>query len=100
MAKLIWSLRAVDDLDAICECTARDSAQYAYIFADRAIRFIESVPDYPFLGAVVQEYAREDLRERAFQGYRIVYRVRGEGEAIEIVSISHGAKLLPPEAPG
>jgi len=94
MAKLIWSPRAIADLDSACEFIARDSLQYAIIFAERILAVIQSIPKYPFLGAIVPEYAQEQLRERLFQNYRIVYRARED--AVEIVAIVHAARLLPP----
>jgi addiction module RelE/StbE family toxin len=94
MARLIWSARALRDLDSACEFIARDSPKYAYLFAKRTVSLIETVPHQPLLGAVVPEYGREDLRERHFQNYRIVYRV--SESTIEIVSITHAARLLPP----
>ena len=38
------------------------------------------------------EYGDEKLREKIYENYRIVYRIKGE--LIEIVAICHGAKLL------
>ncbi len=94
MAKLIWSLQAIDDLDAICTYIERDSYEYARLLGERLISLAESIPLHPLLGAVVPEYMREDLRERRLQNYRIVYRVAGD--MIQIVTIVHGAKPLPP----
>ena len=97
MAKLIWSPRALRDLDGVCDYIARDSAKYAYLFAERIVAFVETIPRFPLLGVVVPEYGIEDLRERVFQSYRVVYRLRED--AVEIVTISHGARLLPPLPP-
>ena len=72
-----------------------DSKRYAYLFAERIVAKIETIVQYPWLGAVVPEYGREELRERLFQNYRIVYRVRGNGDVAEITAIVHGARLLP-----
>lgn len=97
MVKLIWSPRAVEDLDAACAFIARDSDKYAYLFAERIIALIEAMPANPLAGAIVPEYDRADLRERLFQNYRIVYRMHKD--AVEIVAIVHGARLLPPLLP-
>ena len=94
MARLIWSARSLRDLDGACEFIARDSPKYAYLFARRVVSLIETIPRQPFLGAIVPEYGQEDLRERYFQNHRIVYRVH-KGD-IEIVSITHAARMLPP----
>jgi len=94
MAKVIWSPCALSDLDNACEFIGRDSLKYAYLFAERVMALIETIPQHALLGAVVPEYRRDDLRERLFQNYRIVYRVRRD--SIEVVSITHAARLLPP----
>ncbi|MFH0948630.1 MAG: type II toxin-antitoxin system RelE/ParE family toxin [Elusimicrobiota bacterium] len=47
---------------------------------------------FPKSGRIVPEYKDEILRERIYEGYRIVYRLKGD--IIEIVTISHGAMLL------
>lgn len=97
MVKLIWSPRALKDLEGICDFIARDSKRYAYLFSQRIVAFIETIPRHPLLGAVVPEYGREDLRERLFQNYRIVYRTLER--SVEIVTITHGARLLPVAPP-
>src|SRR5262245_385470 len=97
MARLIWSPRAVADLEDICEYIARSSDRYASVFAEQVVALIESIPQHPRMGSVVTEYNRDDLRERLFHNYRIIYRLRGSD--VQVVSICHGAKLLPPTAP-
>jgi toxin ParE1/3/4 len=97
MAQLIWSPRALADLDSACEFIARDSKRYAHLFAERIVALIETIPKHPLLGAVVPEYGQEYLRERLFQNYRIIYRVRDD--LVEIVAIIHAARLMPPIPP-
>jgi len=58
---------------------------------------VESTPDQPLLGSVVPKCDRPDLRERLYQNYRIVYRLRGD--LVEIVTITHGARRLPVHPP-
>jgi toxin ParE1/3/4 len=93
MARLIWSPRSVRDLSDICDYIARDSDEYARLFAQRVVALVESIPKNPKQGARVPEYDRDDLRERILQNYRIVYRLRRS--AVEVVSIIHGARSLP-----
>jgi toxin ParE1/3/4 len=97
MAQLIWSPRALRDLQDICEYLARSSDRYARLFAEQVVALIESLPEQPRLGGIVPEYDRDDIRERLFHNYRIIYRLRGG--VVEVVSISHGARLLPPRPP-
>jgi len=54
--------------------------------------FVKDIPLFPKAGRIVPEYQDENLREKIFQNYRIVYRIKGD--FIEIVIISHSARLL------
>ncbi len=93
MVKLRWTKRAAQDFEDICEYLARNSEQYARVFAERVMAIVEALPRHPRLGAMVPEYGREDLRERLFHNYRIVYRVHRT--AVVVVTITHGARRLP-----
>ena len=90
--KIIWSPKAADNLEEICIFIGEDSEFYARIFAQQIIDEIEKIPNFPKAGRIVPEYRRKDLREKIFQSYRIVYRIKPD--AIEIVAIVHGARLL------
>ena len=90
--RIRWSLRAVSQFEGICEYISRDSPRYASVFASRINNIVSSLPEAPRLGRVVPEYRDPILRERIYQGYRIVYRLKPD--AIEIVAICHGARLL------
>ena len=52
----------------------------------------DSIPLFPRAGRVVPEYGDENLREKLFGSYRIVYWLREE--VIEIVTIHHAARPL------
>jgi len=90
--KIIWSPKAADNLEEICNFIGEDSDYYARVFAQRIIYEIEKIPDFPNAGRIVPEYQQKNLREKIFQSYRIVYRIKPD--AIEIVAIVHGARLL------
>ena len=87
-----WSPRAVAQLEEICEHIAKDSQRYAVLFARRIMGIVKSIPQFPKAGRVVPEYGNPDLREKIYNNYRIVYRL--SNETVEIVLITHGAKLL------
>lgn len=93
MVKLIWTPSSLQDIDNACEYIAKDSPRYAYLFAERIVRFIETIPAQPFLGAVVPEYRQADLRERLFQNYRV------DLDSVNIITIIHAARLFPPIPP-
>ncbi len=93
MAKRIkWSPKAIQSFEEICNYISKDSEYYASIFAKKINAIVKEIPRFPKLGRVVPEYQEENLREKIFQSYRIVYRLKAD--IVEIVVISHGAKQL------
>lgn len=87
-----WSPRAASNFEEICNYIAKDSEYYAALFAKKVIAIVKSIPQFPKAGRTVPEYGDENLREKIYENYRIVYRVKEE--IIEIVAICHGAKPL------
>jgi len=90
--RLIWSLQAIEDVEAIRTYVARDSEQYANLLVDRIIAAVDRLEGFPLSGRVVPEVGDESLREVIFRNYRIVYRLKPE--IIEIVTVFHAARLL------
>ena len=90
--KIRWSPRAASNFEDICNYIARDSEFYAAIFAKKINAIIESIPQFPKAGRIVPEYEDKNLREKIYENYRIVYRLKEE--FIEIVVICHGAKPM------
>lgn len=93
MAKKIrWSPKAADSLEEICNFIAEDSEYYASMFAKKINALVKDIALFPQAGRIVPEYQDENLREKIFQNYRVVYRIKKD--FIEIVIISHSAKQL------
>ncbi|KRT76485.1 MAG: plasmid stabilization system protein [Armatimonadetes bacterium CSP1-3] len=92
MRRVIWTRQAVEDVEAIKAYVARDSERYAVLLAERLVAAIERVGLFPESGRVVPEVNDATLREVVYGNYRIVYRVLPE--AVEVVTVYHGARLL------
>ena len=90
--RIKWSPRAASHFEGICDYIAKDSKYYAFLFAKKVIAIVKSLPEFPKTGRVVPEYNDENLREKIYGNYRIVYRIKEE--VIEIVAICHGARQL------
>ena len=90
--KIRWSPRAVSNFEDICNYIARDSNYYASLFAKRVNAIVKNIPKFPKAGRVVPEYGDRNIREKIYENYRIVYRIKEE--IVEIVAICHGAKPL------
>ena len=63
MAKVIWSPKALEDIDLIAEYIARDSARGATLFVQRAIKAVERLETFPKSGRVVPEIGDDIRRE-------------------------------------
>jgi plasmid stabilization system protein ParE len=87
-----WSPEAADDLASIRSFIARDSEHYATLVVQRIVTAIELLTTSPKMGRVVPELRNPDVRELIVGAYRIVYRQRLD--AVEIVTIFHGARLF------
>jgi toxin ParE1/3/4 len=87
-----WSPRAISNLEDICTYIAKDSKFFASLFIQRIFSIIKSLPKFPKSGRMVPEYGNENIREKIYKNYRIVYRIKGS--VIEIVAICHGTKTL------
>ena len=92
MIPVEWTPQALDDVQAIREYIARESAQYGELMAQRFFRAVARLEHFPDSGRIVPEYARPDLREVLEGMYRIVYRRLPQ--RVEIITVWHGARLL------
>ena len=92
MTKVRWTPQAADDLEAIYEFIARDSAHYAQITVEGIIAAIDRLEQFPLLGRHVPETSQADVRELIKPPYRIVYRT---GETVKILTVFRGSRLFP-----
>jgi len=54
----------------------------------------EQIGEQPRSGRIVPEYRRESIREVLEGDYRIIYRILSQ--RVDVLSVRHGARLLPP----
>jgi toxin ParE1/3/4 len=98
MAQVRWTPQAANDLDATAEFIARDSPHFAGLFAAKVLQTVEQLADFPESGRMVPEVGERSIREVLFGSYRIIYRLRRD--AVEVLTIHHGARLLDPKRLG
>ncbi len=91
-AAVVWSLEALDDIDAIAGYISRDSPYYAQRVVDALFELGEAIAESPKIGRVVPELNNENIRERFLYSYRVLYEL-GE-ERIDILAVIHGRRLL------
>ena len=90
--KIRWSSKAASNFEEICDYIAKDSEVYATLFAKKINAAVKSIPQFPKAGRIVPEYGDENIREKIYENYRIVYRIKGE--IVEIAAINHSSKPL------
>ncbi len=93
MASVIWSKNALDNLDQIASYLQQTSPYYAASVVDAIVVTAEKIPLMPHLGPVVARYRNPNIRERLCHKYRIIYHTGDD--AITILTVIHGARLLP-----
>ena len=95
---VIWTNNAKRELRGVYDYVAKNSPRYAQGVVDRITRKTEQLATFPRFGAEVPEYGDESIRELVEHPYRIIYRVCDD--RVEILSVVHGARQLPPDVPG
>ncbi|MGB3403518.1 MAG: type II toxin-antitoxin system RelE/ParE family toxin [Microcoleaceae cyanobacterium] len=90
--QVVWSPRALDDIDAIAAYIARDSVSYAAAVVQRIIEVTRNLNDAALSGAEVQEFGDETIREKFAYTYRIIYQI--EGDMVTVLTVIHGKQLL------
>lgn len=96
MARLNWTLPARDDLRQIQRYIATNSRTHAQAMVSEIRRAAERLRDFPASGRIVPEYGDFTYREITVRPYRVLYRYTAETNSVEILSVLHGRRMLPP----
>ncbi len=93
MAKrVVWSGRALADVESIAAYIASDSPAYARIVVKKIVKLTRQLESFPNSGRIVPEFQDKMLRELLAYSYRIIYKV--DEEEILITSVIHGKRDL------
>jgi plasmid stabilization system protein ParE len=90
--EIVWSRRALSDIEEIISFISRDSEQYAVNFASKIVETVETLRLFPGIGRVVPEYSDPGIRELIYRNYRVVYKI--EPGFVEIATVFQGSRLL------
>ncbi len=95
--KVRWSRDALEDLEDIHDYVSQDAPGRADELVEALIEAAERLETFPKSGRSVPEYDDSSIREVVKDSYRIVYRI--QDDVVDVVTVIHGAKMLPLEAP-
>jgi toxin ParE1/3/4 len=82
------------DIDAIAECIALDSPDYASLMVLRILEAGKKLEQFPEAGAALQGVGSDSYRQVVVGAYRIIYRV--DLDVVRVARVYHGARLLNP----
>ena len=94
MAKVIWTDKAVSNLESIHSYISRDSQAYANRFIKEIIKRTSVLESFPSSGRIVPEFKFNWLRELVYENYRIVYTTKNHPDYIKIVTVFRCSQLL------
>jgi len=92
MAKIVWTNRAIADLDEISEYIALDNIEAASRLAARVVAHVVHLSKHPLIGSFVPETADEGLRQIVEPPVRIFYEF--DGITVYILHILRFERLL------
>jgi toxin ParE1/3/4 len=90
--RVVWSARAIADVDAIAAYIATNSPSYARTVARKILTSTRSLAEFPFSGRIVPEVGDDSLREVFVYSYRVIYRVRQD--EVVVTAVIHGRRIL------
>ena len=88
--RVVWSGRALADVEAIASYIATDSPAYASTVVRRIVGLTKTLSEFPRSGRKVPEFDEDAIRELIAYSYRIIYQV-DETEVI-IAAVIHGKR--------
>ncbi len=94
MAGLIWSEKALSDLEEIYDYIAHDSPYYARQQVEQILSSTERLRQFPESGHHLPEFPKLPHREIPVGIYRVIYRFSPEKDQTVIITIVHGARFL------
>ena len=92
MGKLRWTEKASTNLRAIFDYISRDSRVYAARSVKALVHATEKLQHMPRCGRIVPELGDPRFREVVFGNYRIIYRIVGTNNNVEVLAVIHGAR--------
>ena len=93
MVVINWTLNSTISIDQIAEFIAVDSFHYAKKFVNDVFKKVKILETQPYVGKIVPELNKENIRQLLFGKYRIIYHIKSEKE-VDILTVHHSARLL------
>ncbi len=96
MAEVIWTIKAVEQVEQIGSFIEKDSPFQARRVVRLIIKETRTLKVHPRIGKMVPEAQEDRYRELRVFSYRILYKIIDENR-IAIVGVVHGRQLFDPQ---
>lgn len=90
--RVVWSPKAVEDVDVIAAYIGRDSPSYAAAVVRKILDTSRQLEKSPLSGKPVAEFTDPAIREHLAYTYRLIYRF--QDQVVTIGAIVHTKALL------
>ena len=93
--RVIWTLRALEDLELTTEYLSKDSPMFAASFVDQVLHAAATLTIYPNRGRYSPDLDDPEIREIFVKQHRLIYNVIGD--RVNIIRLVHMARNKPEE---
>ena len=90
--RVVWSPKAVEDVEAIAGYIARDSPSYAAAVVQKVLEITNDLQENATKGRLIPEIEESTIIEQFAYSYRLIYRL--ELDTVTITAFIHGKRLL------
>lgn len=96
MAEVIWTIKAVEQVEQIGAFIEKDSPFQSRRVVQLIVKEARKLKEYPKIGKMIPEVQEERYRELRVFSYRIFYKIIDKNR-IAIVGVVHGSRLFDPQ---
>jgi toxin ParE1/3/4 len=96
MAELIWTIKAIEQVEQIGSFIEKDSPFQARRVIQLIVKETRKLGEHPRIGKMIPEVQEDQYREITVFSYRILYKILDENR-IAIVGVIHGQRLFDPQ---
>ena len=90
--RVVWSPRALEDVEAIGLYISNDSPSYAGAVVKKMLDSTRILAHFPFAARIVPEFGDENIREKFVYSSRVIYRI--QAQTVTVAAVIHGRRIL------
>ena len=96
MAQVIWTIKAVEQVEQIGSFIEKDSPFQSRRVVQLIIKETRKLKEHPRIGKMIPEVQEDRYRELRVFSYRILYKLIDKSRIV-IVGVVHGRRLFDPQ---